>query len=200
MTESLARPPIRSLALAIIVGIGVVVIAAVLWAGAATAAEQGAYVRISPRDTRYFELSDGTRYVPIGLNLAVSPTGVKLGVSRVGELADYDRWFRRLAENGGNYARVWLSSATFDVEHVASGQYDAQRAERIDQLLALARRYGIRLKLCMEHFRHVGDGPQPHFAKTLHHVSHGGLAEKTADFFDTPAGRQQFQAKLAWFQ
>jgi hypothetical protein len=169
-------------------------------AGVAAAADPQAYVRVSPRDTRYFELTDGSRYVPIGLNLAVSPTGVKLGISKVPELPDYERWFRRLAENGGNYARVWLSSRTFDVEHEKSGQYDPECGKRIDQLLVLARRYGIRLKLCLEHFRHVGDGPQPHFAKKLHHVSQGGLAQKTADFFDTPAGRAQFQRKLAWFQ
>lgn len=166
----------------------------------AAGADQAAYVRISPRDPRYLELSDGQRYVPIGLNLAVSPTGVRLGVSRIGELPDYERWFRRLSENGGNYARVWLSSSTFDVEHAHSGQYDPERAERIDRLLELARRYGIRLKLCLEHFRHIGDGPQPYFAKRLHHVSQGGPADRTADFFDTPRARQQFQQKLAWFQ
>lgn len=173
---------------------------AVLTAGLAWAAEPTAYVRVSPRDARYFELSDGSPYVPIGLNLALSPTGVKLGVSKVAELPSYERWFRRLSENGGNYARVWLSSATFDVEHAKSGQYDPERGARIDQLLALARRYGIRVKLCMEHFRHVGDGPQPHFAKKLHHASEGGFAQTTADFFESPAGRAQFQRKLAWFQ
>jgi hypothetical protein len=174
-------------------------VALVLAAGLASAADPMTYVRVSPRDTRYFELSDGSPYVPIGLNLAVSPTGVKLGISKVPELPDYERWFRRLSENGGNYARVWLSSGTFDIEHVKSGQYDPERGTRIDQLLTLARRYNIRLKLCLEHFRHVGDGPQPHFAKKLHHVSQGGLAATTADFFETSAGRQQFQRKLAWY-
>jgi len=159
-----------------------------------------ALVRVSPRDPRYFELSNGRPYVPIGLNLAVSPTGVRLGVSQEPELPDYERWFRRLAENGGNFARIWLSSSTFDVEHSRSGQYDPERAKRIDRLLALARQHGIRLKLCLEHFRHIGDGPQPHFAKRLHHVSQGGPAEKTADFFDTPRCREQFKAKLAWYQ
>ncbi|HPP51678.1 MAG TPA: hypothetical protein PK777_01920 [Thermoguttaceae bacterium] len=158
------------------------------------------FVRVSPRDGRYFELSDGRPYVPIGLNLAVSPTGVRLGVSQTPELPDYERWFRRLAENRGNFARIWLSSATFDVEHARSGQYDPERAKRIDQLLALARQHGIRLKLCLEHFRHIGDGPQPHFAKRLHHVSQGGPAEKTTDFFDTPRCREQFKGKLAWYQ
>lgn len=174
-------------------------VAVTLGAAAATGAEP-AFVRVSPRDPRYFELSDGRPYVPVGLNLAVSPTGVKLGISRVPELPDYERWFKRLAENRGNYARVWISSGTFDVEHAHSGQYDAERALRIDRLLELARRYGIRLKLCLEHFRHIGDGPQPHFAKKLHHVSQGGPAEKTADFFDSPACREQFKRKLAWYR
>jgi hypothetical protein len=138
--------------------------------------------------------------VAIGLNLAVSPTGVKLGISRPGELPDYQRWFRKLSENGGNYARVWLSSGTFDVEHARSGEYEAERAQRIDRLLELARRHGIRLKLCLEHFRHIGDGLQPYFAKKLHHVSQGGPAEKTADFFDSPRCREQFKRKLAWYQ
>lgn len=161
---------------------------------------QSAFVRISPRDPRYFELSDGRPYVPIGLNLAVSSTGVRLGASKIPELPDYERWFRCLAENGGNFARIWLGQSAFDVEPLRSGQYDPERADRIDRLLALARGYGIRLKLCLEHFRHIGDGPQPHFAKRLHHVSQGGPAEKTADFFDTPRCREQFKQKLAWFQ
>ncbi|MEN6497591.1 MAG: hypothetical protein ABFD16_25100 [Thermoguttaceae bacterium] len=180
--------------------VGLVALTATLTTGVASAADEDAYVRVSPRDARYFELSNGSRYVPIGLNLATSPTGVKLGVSKVPELPDYERWFRLLSENGGNYARVWLGSRTFDVEHEKSGQYDPECAKRIDQLLVLARRYGIRLKLCLEYFRHVGDGPQPNFAKKLHHVSQGGLAQTTADFFDTPAGRAQFQRKLAWLQ
>jgi len=166
-------------------------LAATLGTSAATAAEQAAYVRASPRDPRYFELSDGRPYVPIGLNLAVS---------RTGEFSDYERWFRQLSASGGNYARVWLSGGTFDVEHARSGQYDAERAERIDGLLELARRHGIRLKFCLEHFRHVGDGAQPFFAKRLHHVSQGGPAEKTADFFDSPRCREQFKRKIAWFQ
>ena len=160
-------------------------------AAPATPGSEPAYVRVSPRDPRYFELSDGRPYVPIGLNLATS---------RVGELPDYERWLRLLSENGGNYARVWLSSKTFDVEHARSGEYDTERGERIDHLLVLARRYGIRLKLCIEHFRHVGDGPQPFFGKGLHQVSQGGFAERTADFFDSPRGREQFKRKLAWFQ
>ena len=31
------------------------------------------FVRVSPRDARYFELSDGKPYIPIGLNMIAPP-------------------------------------------------------------------------------------------------------------------------------
>ena len=129
--------------------------------------DHAAFVRVSPRDTRYFELSDGTPYIPIGLNMIRPPSD---------DLAGMETWLRKLAANGGNYARIWLSSPFFDVEHGQSGHFDAERAKRIDALLALARKYDIRLKFCTEHFRHLGEGKQPWTAKPQHLLANGGPA------------------------
>lgn len=148
------------------------------------------FVRVSPRDPRYFELSDGQPYIPIGLNM-IRPPG--------NDLAGMEVWFRKLSANGGNFVRIWLSSPFFDVEHSHSGQYDAERAKRIDGLLALARKYGIRLKLCTEHFRHLGEGTQAWAGKPQHLAANGGPAKDTADFFRGEAGRRQYKAKLAWY-
>lgn len=157
-----------------------------------------AFVRISSADARYFELSDGTAYIPIGLN-AISPGGHL--DTREG-LAVVDRWFSRLAENGGNFARVWLSSPFWDVEHRRSGVYDEEKAARIDGLFRLARKHGIRLKLTLEHFREIdpGSGYSRNWAlKPLHHVSRGGPAASIADWFDGEAAREIFQNKLDWY-
>ena len=151
----------------------------------------GPFVKVSPRDTRYFEMSDGQPYVPIGLNMIAPP--------RDGGLEGMERWFRSLSANRGNFVRIWLSHGYFDVEHAQSGQYDEQKAKEIDKLLAMARRHGIRLKLSMEHFRHLGEGRKEFFGKPIHHVDHGGPAASTADFFDSQRCRQQFKRKLAWF-
>ena len=35
--------------------------------------DRDAFVRVSPRDARYFELSDGRPYIPIGFNLVGGP-------------------------------------------------------------------------------------------------------------------------------
>ena len=86
-----------------------------------------AFVRVSPRDPRYFELSDGRPYVPIGLNM-IAPPGNE-------GLPGLERWIANLAANQGNFIRVWLSNPFFDVEHTRSGEYDEAKAKRIEEML-----------------------------------------------------------------
>ena len=64
------------------------------------------YVRVSPRDSRYLELSDGTPYIPNGLNV-IHPWG---DVSTEKGLAQMEKWMKALADNEGNYIRIWMSS------------------------------------------------------------------------------------------
>jgi hypothetical protein len=182
------NPPFTRLTLALI--------CAVL--GSATpvawADSESSFVRVSPRDHRYFELSDGRPYIPIGPNLIHPNTRDSEGLARMEE------WLGRLGSNGGNFARIWLSSPFWDVEHERSGVYDEQKAARIDALLAMARRHGIRLKLTLEHFREMSDTPRQRWAnKPLHLVAHGGTATDMADFFTGSTSRERFKEKLDWF-
>jgi len=159
--------------------------------GASAAEGDGkAFVRVSPRDARYFELSDGRPYIPIGLNMVGPPDPAK-------GFAGMEEWLKALSAQRGNYVRVWLSSPYFDVENTRSGQYEESQARHIDELLASSRRHNIRLKLCLEHFR-VFDGTS-WANKPLHLAANGGPAESVADFFDGQRSREQFKRKLAWY-
>jgi hypothetical protein len=149
------------------------------------------HVRVSPRDPRYFELSDGRPYLPIGLNM-IAPPGDR-------GLPGLENWMKQLAAQQGNFIRVWLGNPFFDVEHARSGEYDEQKAKRIDDLLVLANQQGIRVKLCLESFRHFGTRSQTWSAKPLHLVTQGGPARDIADFFDGQPSRDQFKRKLAWY-
>jgi hypothetical protein len=160
----------------------------------ANAAAPDASVRVSPRDSRYLELSDGRPYVPIGLNLIHPDTRDRDGLERM------EQWLGRLAANGGNFARVWLSSPFWDPEQTQSGRYDEAKAERLAALLEMAGRHGIRLKLTLEHFREMSETPRQRWAnKPLHLVANGGPATNAADFFAGSASRAQFKHKLEWF-
>jgi hypothetical protein len=158
------------------------------------AAIDEASVRVSPRDPRYLELSDGRPYIPIGLNLIAPNTREEEGLARM------TQWLEKLSANQANYVRVWLSSPFWDVEHQRSGVYDEAKARRIGELLQTARRCGIRVKLTLEHFREMSDNPRQRWAnKPLHLKANGGPAADLADFFDGAASREQFKRKLAWF-
>jgi hypothetical protein len=171
------------------------VAAAALLASSAAGASAGddgkAFVRTSPRDARYFELSDGRPYMPIGLNMVAPPRSE-------GPTGGIEAWLDPLAANGGNFIRVWLSSAFYDVEHARSGQYDPEKAQRIKALLDACRKRGIRVKLCLEHFRCFDGSSWAN--KPLHLASNGGPAANIADFFDGEKSRRQFMAKIAWYQ
>jgi hypothetical protein len=174
----------------LLAALAAVVLAAPGAFGAAAEGDGKAFVRISPRDARYFELSDGRPYIPIGLNIVRPPDPAK-------GFAGMEEWLKALSAQRGNYVRVWLSSPYFDVENARSGQYEESQARHIDELFAAARRYNICLKLCLEHFR-VFDGTS-WANKPLHLAANGGPAGSVADFFDGAKSREQFKRKLAWY-
>jgi hypothetical protein len=154
------------------------------------------YVRVSPRDPRYLELSSGAPYIPIGLNMIAPPRAAIPEES----MRIFETWLQKLSSNGGNYIRVWLSNPFWDVEHEKCGVYDPEKAKYIDRMLDLCRKYNVRVKMTMEHFRTVGEPrPQGWADKPLHHVANGGTAKNIADFFDGEESRAQFRKKIRWY-
>ena len=161
--------------------------------GDARGSGQAEYVRVSPRDARYFELTDGQPYIPVGFNLVGPP-----------QAEDLERVVDRMAEHGVNYCRIWLDQPLWSVEQKQSGVYEAEQAEQLDRFLKLCRERGIRVKMCVEWFRSIlAEWPDPPrkgwFPKPLHHHANGGFYEDMTDFLTSERGRDQFKAKLEWY-
>ena len=121
---------------------------------------------VDPQDPRYFAFDDGSPFVPVGLNVCWG-AGAQ-------PLADYRRWFQRLAANGGNFARLWMASWSFGIEwkDTGLGDYAARmdRAAQLDEVFELAESLGIRLMLCL--------------------VNHGAFTEKNdSEWKDNPYNR-----------
>lgn len=164
--------------------------------------EHPGYVEISRRDPRYFALSDGTPYVPIGLNLCLPETFAlssgqefKTGGSRATLGArEYDRWFCSLAASGGNFARLWLGHTYFQAETEVAGEHDLLRFAALDRVVELARQNGIRLKLCLEHFRLFGDGAFP--SRVLRHPVDGRVPKDMDEWFQSPDWQGLWRRKV----
>ena len=152
------------------------------------------FVQCSKRDPRYFELSNGKPYIPIGLNMVSPPWTDDDELSKL-----EDEWFKPMYENKANFIRVWISHQKYEIERERAGYFDEERTQKLNKLFALARKYGIRLKLCTEHFRHLGEGSQPWAARTIYLKESGGPAENTLDFFTSEAGKALYKKKLDWY-
>lgn len=176
-----------------------------LYSCAIVAADDGgadgreAFVRVCRDDPRYFELTNGQPFIPIGLNICWP----RFETDPEKSLATLRRRFDKLADGGGNFVRIWMSHPHYDIEHRRSGQYDPEKLGRLKAVLALARERGIRVKLCLEHFRTLEDRPMKFpgsvtFGNPLHRVDRGGPATTMTEFFQNENSRAQFKRKLHW--
>ena len=146
--------------------------------------EKHGYIEVSKKDKRYFSYTDGTPFFWLGINLCY-PTpykvsnGTEFGTS--GDIAtlglqQYERWFKKCAENGVNVVRLWLGHSYFTPDTEETYRFCDAQWEKIDRIVSLARQYDIKLKLTLEHFRDFqNDNQPPVFRKSL---LNGGVACK----------------------
>ncbi len=155
------------------------------------------YVSVSKEHPNYFELTNGDPYIPIGLNI------IGAGVSNDKEeegLLQIEQWMQKLSNNGGNFIRLWLSNGFWEVENIDSGQFNEEQAQRIDKLIELARKYNIRLKMTLEHFRGVAPDESARWStKNIYHTSQGGPLNSLDEYMSTDEGRQLLLNRIDFF-
>jgi hypothetical protein len=165
-----------------------------------TPSDHPGYVEISRKDPRYFAFSNGEPYCAIGVNLCAPPTyPLPQGMDHfeVGSksatlgLREYRRWFRLMAENGGNFTRIWLSNSYLQTETENAGEVNSLPFNRLDGIIELAREYGIRLKLCFDHFRTFGSKNPVHQTFFLRSLTDPASGQK-------PASMDEWLASPAW--
>jgi len=146
-------------------------------------------VRVSTRDSRYFELGDGTAYIPVGFNLVPAPPADEM-----------EEVISSMASSRINYCRIWLDEEPWNIEDRESGVYNEAKAKELGRFLSLAGRHGIRVKMCLEHFRDIAPVKKIWSDKPLHHRDNGGPFTDMEEFLDSDRGLDQFRRKLAFYQ
>jgi len=157
------------------------------------------YIGIGTSNPSYFQFSDGTPYIPVGINM-ISPGG-KYRNKPDSALYEMGKWMKKLSENGGNYIRVWLSSPFWDIEDLQAGEYSEEKAQRIDRLIAMAGNYNLRIKMTFEHFRSLTleENNQEWAVKNVYHRSNGGPLDSIGQYLSSPAGKKLFTDKLDFY-
>jgi Cellulase (glycosyl hydrolase family 5) len=158
------------------------------------------YIEVSKVNPAYFSFSDGSPYIPVGINL-INPS------SRTHENPDsafheMEQWMKNLADNGGNYIRVWLSESFWDMEDKVAGKYNDEKLKRIDRFIEMARKYKLRIKITLEHFRSVTleENAQKWATKFVYHTSNGGPLDSIRQYLTSSKGQQLFLNKIDFYQ
>ncbi len=171
---------------------GAMLLAVILAIGALAAggrAETATYVRPSPRDPRYFELSDGRPYVPVGFNLVRAP-----------KEDEFESVLDAMARSKVNYCRIWLNDLPWQIEYQAAGVYDASRVKILRRFLDLAGQRGVRVKLCLEEYREIKPKKEKDKDNAILHRANGGPFGSMQEFLDSREGQALFLQKVRFYR
>jgi len=158
-------------------------------------------VRVSRDDPRYFELSTGEFFYPIGFNIHSvkdlrSETQLKIGYRPDRGTFSYEEYFSAMSKNGVNAVEVWMAAWSFALEWTSSrtdyyglGRYNLFNAWRLDHILDDAQKKGIYVHLVLDNHGKLSSSVDPEWdnspynRKTPFAVADGAMLEMPKDFF-----------------
>jgi hypothetical protein len=152
--------------------------------------DKNGFIRLSPKDYRYFQFDSGKPFFIVGQNVCWAD--------------DYEYYFRKMAEHGENFTRIWMIHWNVALEWTGDGypglgKYHLGKAKRIDKILDLAEKYGIYIMLCLDSFNtlRIRD-PYPAYKGNPYSKENGGMLERPDQFFTNPQARQLFKQRLSY--
>jgi hypothetical protein len=160
------------------------------------------FVRRSARDPRYLEFDDGAPFFAVGENMC--------WYDGRGTFA-YDVWIPRLAEQGGNYIRLWMPSWAFGLEWITRGadgsvvssslgNYEERldRAWQLDHVIELARRHRIQVMLSIQNHGAFSLTNNSEWVDSPYNAANGGPLATPKELFTDAEAIRLFKQRLRY--
>ena len=163
-------------------------------------ADVAGMIRRSKKDHRYFVTDRGESWFAVGANVCWGQTWGRRGK----HVFSYDDWFPKYAENGCNYARLWLSLEWNDLAIITTDSgYDAidlQRAWHIDYVLQMAEKLDIRLMFCFDAHGMLRNKNRQHgfWEMSPLHPDNGAPITKPIEFFTNEKTLKAYRDRLRY--
>ncbi|MBM3493999.1 MAG: DUF5060 domain-containing protein [Armatimonadetes bacterium] len=171
-----------------------------------TSRKASGFIGVNKARPAYFADETGKPFIAIGENLcwANSPT----------PLATYAFWLKGLGKSGANWVRLWLAYNEKGLEWSAApspkpgtgtyaglGRYALDNAWRLDEIVRMAEKNGVRLMFCIGTYGEFTEGG--YFGEGMwpgnpYNKANGGPCEKPADFWTNPEARKLYQRRLRY--
>jgi len=172
------------------------------------------FVRRSKADPRYFELTTGQFFYPIGMNLR-SPSDNRRPYPPNYTLPEgrgtyiYDEYYKKLAENQMNWARVWQCPWWCGLEWTRRwpgfqglGRYNLESAWRFDYVLDQAARRGIYVQVCLTNHGQITierNIDRQWDSNPLNaDLGEGGPLQRAAEFYTNGLAKKLFRQRMRY--
>ena len=138
-------------------------------------------IRVSPKHPRYFEHTTGQFFYPFGQNVCWA--------------SDYEFYFRKIRDYGGNFVRIWMCPWNLQLEpEKGLGRFDLEVGRELDSILDLAAYYGIYVQLVFEYHGMLNET----WDKSPYNVENGGMCRVPEDFFRHGDAKRLFRRKIEY--
>ncbi len=151
---------------------------------------------IRKNSTNYLNFDNGNQYIPIGENMGWQNTNV---------VNDYTDWVTKLANNNGNFIRVWMSSWAFALEwkNGANGfsgleKYKQSSAYYLDWLLGYCKQKNVYLMLTLNNHGQVSTTVNSEWVDNPYNATNGGPATNTWDFFTDVTAKTTYKNRMRY--
>ena len=157
-----------------------------------TSSKERGFVRRAEGSNRYFAYDDKTPCFLVGENVCWADNR---------GLAAYDDWFPKLANAGGNFARLWMAFQPIESKASGLNHYDGANAAHFDDVLRLAQENHL---VCMMAFGTYGEFTTGGFFNegqwpaNPYNKINGGPCETPDDFWTNEAARKLYKKKLRY--
>lgn len=146
--------------------------------------------------TNYLQFDNGEQYIPIGENIAWQVGNPYL---------DYKKWLTKLANNGGNFFRLWQAHWGLGIEWLSgtSGfqglrKYKQTSAFYQDWLFDHCAENNIYIMWCIQHHGQVSTNVNPNWNENPYNAVNGGPCQQTWDFFTDETARNHTKNRLRY--
>lgn len=143
------------------------------------ASYRGSHIQIGKEYSRYFE-KEGHAWIPISINYLPE-----------NNMENMEQYFQRFSENGGNSMRIWISTASLEIEDSVEGVYNEEKFRRIDKVLELAKKYDIYIKFTLQHIRSISE-KAPSSAGWSNSKALATRFKDIKEYINTPEGRHSY--------
>jgi hypothetical protein len=144
----------------------------------------------------YLSFDNGNVFIPIGENM---------GWAKGNAYLDYRRWVGRLADNKGNFIRVWMPSWGLGLEwkkgrngYEGLMRYKQQNAWYLDWLVGLCAKKGVYMMLSLDHHGQVSTKVDPNWNENPYNAANGGPCLNTWDFFTSDSARHLIRNRFRY--